>query len=535
MALTNQIMKRILNTFLKADCEGAFISILILGFCLPCRAVDFASDGIAGDTVVITITNQNGTPIPPAYYVTVTNVFGATTFTQTGPPNDTNNTYSGNYTYIKTGTNKGTIYTVKTSPPGQAGETATNYLTFSSLTNGTMIHQFEFSDSSGTQSGPFQVTVYVPRGSLQATINPPQATNAGAQWQVDSGAWQNSGDTLRGLSVGNHTVTYKAVSGWITPANQTVSITTNTTTITNGTYASQTGSLQVTITPPNAVTAGAEWQVDGGAWQNGGTTISGLVEGSHSVGYKPVSGWDGPSNQIVTITANTTTVTNGSYAPIEFTFSVGVGTVSITGYTGSNSVVAIPSVISGLPVTSIGDLAFWVLPGQSKITSVKIPGTVTSIGTQAFQFCDTLTNVIVGSGVTNIGDFAFDLCVNLTGIYFKGNAPVLGGSSVFNASDTAVFYLPGTSGWSSTYGGRPTAVWQPQVLTSDANFGVRSNQFGFDISWASGQTFVTEAATNPSGPVWIPLMTNMLISDSMYFSDPKWTNYPTRFYRIRSP
>ena len=32
-----------------------------------------------------------------------------------------------------------------------------------------------------------------------------------------------------------------------------------------------------------------------------------------------------------------------------------------------------------------------------------------------------------------------------------------------------------------------------------------------------------------------PLQTNTLSSDSLYFSDPQWTNYPARFYRLRSP
>ena len=34
-------------------------------------------------------------------------------------------------------------------------------------------------------------------------------------------------------------------------------------------------------------------------------------------------------------------------------------------------------------------------------------------------------------------------------------------------------------------GGRPTALWSPQVQTSDTSFGVRTNQFGFTITWAA--------------------------------------------------
>jgi hypothetical protein len=64
---------------------------------------------------------------------------------------------------------------------------------------------------------------------------------------------------------------------------------------------------------------------------------------------------------------------------------------------------------------------------------------------------------------------------------------------------------------------------------------VRTNQLGFNINWASGMTVVVKACTNLASPSWLPLQTNTLSADSLYFSDPDWTNYPTRLYRIRSP
>ena len=99
-----------------------------------------------------------------------------------------------------------------------------------------------------------------------------------------------------------------------------------------------------------------------------------------------------------------------------------------------------------------------------------------------------------------------------------------------------VYYLPGTTGWGTTFGGRPTVLWNPQVQTSDASFGVRTNRFGFTITWASEQlVIVVEACTNLANPVWSPVGTNTLTGGSSYFSDPQWTNYPARFYRLRSP
>jgi hypothetical protein len=73
------------------------------------------------------------------------------------------------------------------------------------------------------------------------------------------------------------------------------------------------------------------------------------------------------------------------------------------------------------------------------------------------------------------------------------------------------------------------------MQTGDASFGVRTNQFGFNISWASGMVVAVDACTDLANPVWTPLQTNTLTSDTLYFSDPQWTNYPDRFYRLRWP
>ena len=78
-------------------------------------------------------------------------------------------------------------------------------------------------------------------------------------------------------------------------------------------------------------------------------------------------------------------------------------------------------------------------------------------------------------------------------------------------------------------------LWLPQVQTGATDFGVQTNQFGFNIIWASDQTVVVEACTDLANPVWTPVQTNILTGGSSYFSDPMWTNYPGRFYRLRSP
>ena len=94
----------------------------------------------------------------------------------------------------------------------------------------------------------------------------------------------------------------------------------------------------------------------------------------------------------------------------DFTYKVEGGSAIITGYTGSDSVIVIPSSIDGYVVTKIGDDAFKTL----KITSVSIPTTVTAIGWFAFADCNSLTAIVVPDSVKTIGYEAFSGCKSLT-------------------------------------------------------------------------------------------------------------------------
>lgn len=90
------------------------------------------------------------------------------------------------------------------------------------------------------------------------------------------------------------------------------------------------------------------------------------------------------------------------------------GTVEITGYNGTKTVLTIPLVLDKHNVTSIGDYAFY---DCSTITKVTIPKSVTSIGDYAFSECVSLTNVTIPLSVISIGEDAFAFCDSLTSIY----------------------------------------------------------------------------------------------------------------------
>jgi hypothetical protein len=106
-------------------------------------------------------------------------------------------------------------------------------------------------------------------------------------------------------------------------------------------------------------------------------------------------------------------------------------------------------------VVNIGDYAFASCPN---LTSLIIPNRVTNLGRYVFYNDAGLENIVIPYGVGYIGDGAFAWCSNLTNILFKSNPPV-NGSLIFDWDDSlTVYYYPWTSGWTATYGGRPTQV-----------------------------------------------------------------------------
>jgi hypothetical protein len=184
---------------------------------------------------------------------------------------------------------------------------------------------------------------------------------------------------------------------------------------------------------------------------------------------------------------------------------------------------------------SVASIEDWMFSDCTSLARITIPGSVISIKDGAFANCTILTSITIPGALTNIGNGAFSYCASLTAILFKGNAPGLGLYVFDHANKATVYYLPGTKEWGPVFGDRPAKRWNPQVATNDSSFGVRTNQFGFNITGDSGLTVVVEACADLANPLWSQVGTNTLTGDPVYFGDPAWTDHPGRFYRLSPP
>ena len=184
----------------------------------------------------------------------------------------------------------------------------------------------------------------------------------------------------------------------------------------------------------------------------------------------------------------------------------------------------IPATHNGKPVTQIADRAFYYSP----LTSISLPITLTSIGTQAFSDCTFLTSIDLShTAVTSIGNHAFNSCINLpsirltqsltsigerafascnqlTSVTFLGPAPTLG-SDVF--ADTGSMVIPGFiitiykgyedtyASWKTSYTVNVVAGGPPTI--DDLNFTLINNDTEYAVS-AKNPKSLTSALTIPA-------------------------------------
>jgi hypothetical protein len=112
----------------------------------------------------------------------------------------------------------------------------------------------------------------------------------------------------------------------------------------------------------------------------------------------------------------------GGKTGASFTIHAGVTTIYSNAFSYCTS---LTSVTIGSGVTSIGRYAF---NGCTSLAGITIPAGVTSIEYAAFSSCTSLTGVTIGSGVTSIGQQAFASCRSLTSVTFAVGSNIADGN-----------------------------------------------------------------------------------------------------------
>lgn len=252
-----------------------------------------------------------------------------------------------------------------------------------------------------------------------------------------------------------------------------------------------------------------------------GFTVTSIAPGAFS----------GSSLTSITMGDSITSIGEGAFEYSALTSIVIPGSVIDIGSDAFTECTSLTNAVLANGVTGVGVDMF---ASCETLASVTIPNSVSSIGQYAFESCSSLTNIVIPASVSHIGAYAFEECSSLASVFFGGNAPS-DGSSAFGLDDIAtVFYLPGSKGWTN-FTDPPAVLWNPLIQTNGANFGVVSNQFGFNITGTANIPIAVEECTNLASPVWISLATMTLTNGLVYFSDCQWTNAAAQFYRISSP
>ncbi|OQX09168.1 MAG: hypothetical protein BWK80_47170, partial [Desulfobacteraceae bacterium IS3] len=293
------------------------------------------------------------------------------------------------------------------------------------------------------------------------------AVNAKNNW------WNNAGGP--GANSSNGVYGNVSYDPWLTGQSDCVS-----------SPGTETGYLQVTITPADAVTAGAKWCVKNTCYDSGATAE--LSAGTYTVEFKAVTGYIRPANQSATVRTGQTATAAGTYTKAQvisgyvrdsagagisgvmLILSNGGGTVT-TDSSGYYSI-SVRSGWSGEVMPSLSGYTF--TPSSQSFSSLSSDQTLNFTGTRA------ATSFTVSGSVRDI---------NSTGV--SGVTLTFGNSGGTVTTDASGFYSNTvTSGWSGTV----TPSGSDCTFTpANRTFGaVTSNQF---------QNFT--AACSGVSPAWI--------------------------------
>lgn len=208
---------------------------------------------------------------------------------------------------------------------------------------------------------------------------------------------------------------------------------------------------------------------------------------------------------LITLTAG---LASAESRPEDFTCSNGV----IRKYNGNDSIVSIPSVIDGQPVTAIGQSAFY---NNKSIISVTVPEGVQVIHDNAFAWCQSLRSISLPSTLTELKEKVFYCCSSLEKLTIPPNVTTIGTDLIFYCKrlrlvqilspsanfDEGTFIKSGTSSWASNQ----TPVYS---APAGSNTFQKLEQYGCRCAGTGTLSLNHTLSTNPSNRTRIPALDN---------------------------
>jgi uncharacterized delta-60 repeat protein len=180
---------------------------------------------------------------------------------------------------------------------------------------------------------------------------------------------------------------------------------------------------------------------------------------------------------------------------------------------------------------------FATLGGQSRINIGRLNNT--GPATQGLTFDGSTLSWMRGGSTPEVWRTRFEYSSNGaswtnlgTGTRIPGGWQLTGLAIPIDATVRARGFVASSA--SSWFVEQTLAVAQtpPVILVHDPDFGVRSNQFGFNTHALSGQAVVIETSTD--FVTWTPLQTNLVTGSGVFFfTDAQSGRFPRRFYRAR--
>jgi len=191
----------------------------------------------------------------------------------------------------------------------------------------------------------------------------------------------------------------------------------------------------------------------------------------------------------------------------------------LTGYTGTATTLTMPSTLGGYRVERVSNQVF---RNNTKIQSVTIPGTYSSIEPYAFQGCTSLRTVVLNEGISKIESNAFDGCEWLTSVNIPDSVTSLRDNPFYNCKRLKSIDTSSSSHYSFENNALYTADGKKLISVMTGTAGVFSIPEGVE-------SILSYAAAKCTG------LTNVVIPDTVTYIGSDAFHYCSGLTSIEIP